>query len=129
MQYAKIEFNGEFARVSGRCAPSLFCIPIWASYVTAYGRLKLYEVLSNPNVTPKYCDTDSVICSEFVEDSKELGKLEIELRIKEAIFVRPKFYGLITEDFETIVKRLQTCRKQCPPNSDCLAKIKLGVSK
>jgi len=109
MQYAKIEFNGEFARVSGRCAPSLFCIPIWASYVTAYGRLKLYEVLSNPNVTPKYCDTDSVICSEFVEDSKELGKLEIELRIKEAIFVRPKFYGLITEDFDVVkIKGLGT---------------------
>jgi len=79
-----------------------FAIPIWALYTTAYGRLELYNYITKHNAL--YCDTDSIITKDVLSESKELGKMKLELSIKEAVLVRPKFYGLISDNGQEITK-------------------------
>lgn len=87
-----IERKGEYIRLVQSSRPSSFCIPIWASYVTAYGRIKLHRAIEKYN--PIYCDTDSLITRETIETSNQLGDLKLEMKIDEGIVVRPKFYAL-----------------------------------
>ena len=82
--------------------PACFCIPIWASYVTAYGRIKLHQAIVQTN--PIYCDTDSLITSVTLPTSDKLGALKLEMAIKEGIVVRPKFYALIDKNDNNYVK-------------------------
>jgi hypothetical protein len=87
----EVETIGGFVRVKVKFQdPALFCIPIWAIYVSAYGRLKLYEELRKRNVI--YCDTDSIVTHDVIPDSSELGKLKLELVVHDAVFVKPKMY-------------------------------------
>lgn len=72
--------------------PSSFIMPIWALYTTAYARLKLHEHILRSH--PAYVDTDSLITTQSFEDSNKLGKLKLEMKIKEGIVVKPKFYML-----------------------------------
>jgi DNA polymerase elongation subunit (family B) len=72
--------------------PSAYCIPIWAVYVTAYGRLKLHKELVKHDVI--YCDTDSIITTDKISCSQNLGELKLEMTVSEGIVVRPKFYAL-----------------------------------
>jgi len=72
--------------------PSCFCIPIWAIYTTAYGRLELYDYLNKYDTA--YCDTDSIITKEEILSSDQLGGMKLELYIKTGIIVKPKFYRL-----------------------------------
>ena len=97
------ERKGDFVRINkAYSAPSAFCIPIWASYVAAYGRIKLHRAIVVTN--PIYCDTDSLITKETLVESNKLGELKLEMRIKEGIVVRPKFYALVSESDEEYVK-------------------------
>lgn len=92
-KYDYIERIGDYIRVKqSYTEPSAFTIPIWASYVAAKGRLKLYDAIIKHR--PVYCDTDSIMTKNTVEDSKELGELKLEMNIKEGIIVKPKFYAL-----------------------------------
>jgi hypothetical protein len=94
---------GNFMRVvKDNENPSSFTIPIWALYITSYARLKLYDYISIAE--PLYCDTDSIMTFESLEDSRELGKMKLEMRIKEGIIVKPKFYALISDDNKEYVK-------------------------
>ena len=77
---------------------------IWASYVTAYARLKLHEYMRKvPFQKLYYCDTDSVICAYNLDHlcGDDLGKLKLEgiARPGRATFIRSKFYL-----FETAVR-------------------------
>jgi hypothetical protein len=85
------EIIGNFANVEQDTEPNSFCIPIWASYVTAYGRIKLYDLLKYHN--PIYCDTDSIITMDTLPTGNELGELKLEGNIVEGITVRPKMYS------------------------------------
>ena len=76
--------------------PASFCCPIWASYITAYARLKLYSSLEKNE--PLYCDTDSVITKNILSASSELGALKLEREISELIIVKPKFYAYIHKE-------------------------------
>jgi len=99
-KYANFERIGDYIRIKKDYQPpSCFCFPIWAIYTTSYGRLKLYDTLSYTD--PFYCDTDSIITQKRLPDSSELGKLKVELYIKDGIIVKPKFYCLngIEEDY------------------------------
>jgi hypothetical protein len=92
-----IEPIDEFYRVvvkEGNPAP--FCVPIWASYVAAYGRIKLHRAIKETD--PIYCDTDSLMTYKTLPESNELGHLKLEMHIKEGIVVRPKFYALVSEE-------------------------------
>jgi hypothetical protein len=70
-------------------------IPIWSVYVTAYARIKLHSLILQ--YEPYYVDTDSVITDKPVFDSKELGELKLEKRIKKGIIIKPKLYFLDDE--------------------------------
>jgi len=78
-------------------------MPIYALYTTSFGRIKLYETIRNLTDVV-YCDTDSIITSDTLEDSKELGDVKLEYRIKEGIFLRPKMYAFMTDDNKSIVR-------------------------
>lgn len=89
----KIERVGDspFFRTKSDCQPAPFCIPIWASYITAYARLKLWDYINTYRAV--YCDTDSIITTEKVPTSMELGMMKHEYTIAEGLIVKPKFYG------------------------------------
>jgi hypothetical protein len=80
--------------------PESYTIPIWATYVTAYARLELYKLLKDNN--PIYCDTDSIITKNTIEESKEIGKLKLEGKIEDGIFVKPKFYYVNLNGYESV---------------------------
>jgi hypothetical protein len=86
---------GDFVRIVRDKEPSSFNINIWSVYVTAYARILLKSYIDIAN--PVYVDTDSVICDKFIEDSKLLGRLKIEHRIEQGIFVRPKMYAFVND--------------------------------
>ena len=91
-----IRLNKHFSR------PSSFCIPIWGSYVTSYGRIKLHRAIIKHN--PLYCDTDSLITSDTIKESSTLGGLKLEMKIKKGIIVRPKFYAIVDKNNKEYVK-------------------------
>ena len=93
---------GDFIKHKKDSEPSHFCIPIWASYITSYSRLMLYDYLSTCD--PYYCDTDSIITLCNIEESDELGKMKLEMKIKEGIIIKPKMYAVISDDNKEIVK-------------------------
>jgi hypothetical protein len=87
------EYDKDFLRVVCDIKPKNHTFPIWAVYVTAYARLKLYDYMSNYNVL--YCDTDSIITADTVETSSKLGDMKKEkINICEGYIIRPKFYAL-----------------------------------
>jgi len=70
-------------------------IPIWATYITSYARIRLHEYMMKAvalGFNPLYVDTDSIFCEGLIEDSDELGMMKNEDTLREAIFVRPKYY-------------------------------------
>jgi len=90
-KYNNVERVGEFARLlKDMQEPASFCINIWAVYTSAYGRLKLYDVLTKCD--PVYCDTDSIITRQQIPVSDALGDLKLEYIINEGVVVKPKMY-------------------------------------
>ena len=80
--------------------------PILASFVTAYGRIKLYKALKIIGTSVIYCDTDSAYYSEIDNEissqlniGENLGQLKNELspgnRIVLMICLAPKTYGYL----------------------------------
>jgi DNA polymerase elongation subunit (family B) len=68
---------------------------IWASYITAYGRLELHRRFREAGFnTVYYCDTDSLITSTQLPTGENLGELKLEgwAEPYEAVFIRSKFY-------------------------------------
>jgi hypothetical protein len=96
----KIERVGEYFRFTQSNEPAVFCIPIWALYTSAYGRLKLYDYLTNND--PIYCDTDSIITRNEIPVSDKLGEMKLECDIDYTIIVKPKFYYVRTKEKEMI---------------------------
>jgi len=87
------EVMGDFIRVKKEFqSPANFCIPIWASHVTAYARDRLYNYLKISD--PVYCDTDSIITKKKFPESNELGMLKLEHYIEDGIIVKPKMYAI-----------------------------------
>jgi hypothetical protein len=77
-----------------------YVFPIFASYTTAYARIKLHHYLSMYNAV--YCDTDSIITNEVLPISDKLGAMKLEYDIIEGIIVKPKMYYLKTRSKEII---------------------------
>jgi hypothetical protein len=101
-KYHKIERKGDYLHVTKDNEPSGFCFPIWASYVSAYGRIRLYNSIIKHN--PVYVDTDSLMIDHKIVDSKKLGELKLEMTIKKGCIVRPKFYALLDANNSEYVK-------------------------
>jgi len=96
----------DYLRITENQIPKAHCIPIWAIYVSAYGRVKLTKEMRKHNAI--YCDTDSLITKDTLPTSNKLGELKLEMHIKRGLIVRPKFYGLEPSDgkWETKIKGL-----------------------
>ena len=88
-KYAEI-LDNNYVRIKEDRKPALFCIPIWASYVTAYGRILLHEFMMRTR--PVYVDTDSLITKMTLPESTKIGELKLEKKVKYGIIVKPKFY-------------------------------------
>lgn len=113
--FKNVEIKGQYVRITEDRKPSSFCIPIWASYVTSYGRLKLYDYLVM--LDPIACDTDSVFTQKEIPTSDDLGYMKLE-GIGDALFVRPKFYMFMDKP------RLKGA--PCKINKDMFMKIIIG---
>ncbi len=97
------ERHGDFIRIKKDFTePSAFCIPIWALYVTAYGRIKIYDAVKKSDAI--YCDTDSIVTKSKLKTSDELGDLKLEMKIRHGIIVKPKFYAVVDSDRKEFVK-------------------------
>jgi len=115
-KYTFVE-KGDYFEFSVPSKPKIFCFPIWASYVTAYGRIKLYDAILEQN--SYMCDTDSSVTEMDMPSKTGLGELKVEHEIDEMIFIRPKFYGMdlsheIAEcKTEDAVKKIKACEVKC----------------
>jgi hypothetical protein len=89
-KFKTFEVIGDFLRVTQDQQPTAFCVPIWSSYVTAYGRIELHKLILESN--PVYVDTDSIMTKKDMPESTELGKLKLEMKITDGVIVKPKFY-------------------------------------
>lgn len=77
--------------------------------ITSYGRIDISKrknyILDNGG---DYSDTDSLVTNlaldEKMVSSSELGKLKLEHRVKEGIFITGKTYFLKTTDNKTVIK-------------------------
>lgn len=78
--------------------------PMLASYVTAYARNELFNLLNKSPENTYYCDTDSLFTTKKLETSTDLGGLKLEYKFKDVVIVRPKFYSGITDAGKEIVK-------------------------
>lgn len=77
--------------------PKNYCMPIWASYVTAKARIHLAKTITQSKLWDNlvYCDTDSVFLKhgKHLPTSDELGDFKNEGTFNELIVIRPKLYG------------------------------------
>lgn len=85
--------------------PKSHCIPIWAIYTTAYGRVKMHNAMMKIYSEVIYCDTDSMmVLNGEMPTSKHLGALKLEYEIKEGYSVRAKFYMHTDDENKTYIK-------------------------
>jgi hypothetical protein len=78
-----------------------------AAFVTSYARSYMSYFKNNPNFHLYYSDTDSIVIDSPLSDNlvgKALGQVKLEHIIKNAVFLAPKVYGLITDDNKEIIK-------------------------
>jgi len=79
---------------------SAHVFPILPVYITAMGRIKLWEKART--LDPIYMDTDSIVTKEKLAYSNKLGDIDMEHYIDKAIFIKPKMYYFIDGDKEVI---------------------------
>lgn len=78
-----------------------------AAAITAYARIQMSEFLGNPNLIILYTDTDSIYIEGDLDPKyigKGLGKMKLEYKFKECVFLAPKVYGGILDDVTELVK-------------------------
>jgi hypothetical protein len=83
--------------------------PHISAHITGYGRILLHKalIIAENLGGVWYCDTDSVVCqnplpSEMVGNKQ--GQLKLENRIRQGVYIQPKFYAEITEDNKEVLK-------------------------
>lgn len=111
----EFEIIENFIRIKNQCEePSAFCTPIWASYVTSYARIKLYDAMVDSNAV--YCDTDSIVTTKEMCTSDKLGDLKLEMGDVCGIVVKPKMYAFVGNDDGKkleYVKMKGVCQRMC----------------
>jgi hypothetical protein len=70
---------------------------LWASYITAYARIKLYEAMEQTDFNPYYVDTDSVFTRLSLATQDTLGGLDVKLFNVGVSLYAPKAYILNPE--------------------------------
>ena len=91
------DYNGEtWVLVKGEALPAKFEFPVVSSFITAYGRLKLYDAMVANSETLIYVDTDCIKLTRpavGITVGKELGEWSFDLDGVPVIYHRPKLYG------------------------------------
>lgn len=70
---------------------------LWASYVTSYGRMRLYEYMEKADFHVSYCDTDSIFTPVRMETGDGLGALGSDAVDVPVLIVGPKMYHVMTD--------------------------------
>lgn len=83
-----------YVRVSTEKTRSRMDIICIGAYVTSLSRCKLYDYIMECEKVV-YCDTDSIITTSILEDSKELGEMKLEHKILYGSFLGRKDYFII----------------------------------
>jgi hypothetical protein len=95
---------GDYISLSQNQVPKTHCVPIWALYVTAYARIKMFHYLmANPDKVI-YMDTDSLVTTVCLPVSENIGFMKLESRIVKGVFVRPKMYGYVDDKGKETVR-------------------------
>jgi hypothetical protein len=109
----KIEEVDDYYKITENQDPKAHCIPIWAIYVTAYGRVKMHKaMMEHPNVI--YADTDSLITHDVIPTSTKLGDLKLERDVKFGLTIKPKMYATFSAKGNDYVKMKGLARKYQP---------------
>ena len=98
-----LEVVGRFVRIVKDCRPANFCVPLWASHITCYARLLLYDYIVE--CEPYYVDTDSVMTKKSLVCGDGLGMMKLEGSVSYGIVVKPKMYalrGVFGDDVEKV---------------------------
>jgi hypothetical protein len=74
----------------------------WGSYITAAARIKLHRLMVKHNAF--YVDTDSILTTDPLTETKELGALSLQQECRSAYLAGPKAYYLQGEDPKIRVK-------------------------
>jgi hypothetical protein len=86
--------------------------PIYAIFVAAYARTKLYNYMKVVNFNVAYCDTDSIITPEVMPTSNDLGAMKLEDYVVKGYFVAPKLYGYVNNEGEEVIKAKGMMKKK-----------------
>ena len=85
---------------------------LWASYVTAYARIRLSELMERAAGHIIYCDTDSVFTDiPCLDASDGLGGLKYEGMYDSGTIIGPKLYRLESESLGNLVRAKGVPRK------------------
>lgn len=88
-------------------ASSAYILPRIASSITANARIEMHKWLMkcfDKGGEVYYCDTDSVVTDVKLEESDELGGMDLEGELEKGIFLAPKVYAELYGDNEYLVK-------------------------
>lgn len=75
--------------------------------ISSYARISINEFKNIPGNPCVMSDTDSAVLTKPLPDylvGDGLGQMKLVYEIKQGIFIRKKFYGLITKDNHIIIK-------------------------
>jgi len=82
-----------------------FIIPSIAAWITSAARVELLNwLLKAGEDHVYYCDTDSVMTTRRLPEGDRLGDLKLEMKGKQAVFLQPKVYAIITDEDTLIAK-------------------------
>jgi len=83
------------------------CYGVIAAAITGYARIHMSQFKNNKDYNLYYSDTDSAYIDTPINEtfiSDKLGFMKLEYICKDAVFLAPKVYSLITDSGEVIMK-------------------------
>jgi len=80
----------------------IFAFPILSSYISSYARIEIHKYIEKHNAV--YCDTDSIVTSDTLQESKELGDMKLEAHLLKCEFIKPKLYYMLEDSGKEVVK-------------------------
>jgi DNA polymerase type B, organellar and viral len=101
----------------------------YSAAVTAYARMYLNKFKNMKDILYIGGDTDSIILNKKLNDKyigKELGKFKFEFEIKEGFYHSKKFYLIVKEDNEIIIKAKGIDNKNKDLNYNCFIELFKG---
>jgi len=88
---------------------------LWGAYITAYLRLRIFDLLSQYQEVVVYVDTDGFHSLDTVQPTEVLGGLKIEVEATKGLYVAPKEYLLMGEDNKPITSKAKGVKEDARP--------------